>query len=367
MRLIGTFPTENEAYVFYSFLLKEGIQNIYEASPEKNYRVWIYDEDDLDVANEWLKTYHENPADPRFQNLGLPLASPKPAEVAALEEEKFQPIQAVKIKERSFSLILSSMVILLCSFLFFWNNFQEEAIYKKAGPIGVEIGMTPLMKTFFFDEPASYQYIQEAIDTYPLKDYKDLKEIPAGAVALIKKAEETLSWKGILSAASAPMFVKIREGQVWRLFTPCLMHRDFLHILFNMTWAWVLLRQIETRLAKYKICLLVLAIGIVSNIAQYLMSGPYFLGFSGVVVGLAGFIWMRQKKAPWEGYPLKKGMILFMVVFILAMFALELFTLGLKLFSSVEMTPNIANTAHIVGGLTGIFLGRVPFFARRMA
>jgi len=120
------------------------------------------------------------------------------------------------------------------------------------------------------------------------------------------------------------------------------------------------------RLRKMKICLLILIIGVLSNIAQYLVSGPYFLGFSGVVVGLAGFIWVRQKRAPWEGYPLQKGTALFLLFFVLAMFAIELITFGLQLFSIIQVTPNIANTAHIIGGLTGMLLGRFSFFSRKM-
>jgi GlpG protein len=132
-----------------------------------------------------------------------------------------------------------------------------------------------------------------------------------------------------------------------------------------MIWVWILLKQIEERLSKWKICLLILLIGVISNTCQYLISGPYFLGFSGVAVGLAGFIWMRQKKAPWEGYPLQKGTILFLLFFVVAMFALELFTFGLQLFTAVKITPSIANTAHIVGGLAGMLFGRFSFFGRR--
>ena len=36
MRLIGTFDTEKQAYTFYSFLLKEGVQNIYESYTDLN-------------------------------------------------------------------------------------------------------------------------------------------------------------------------------------------------------------------------------------------------------------------------------------------------------------------------------------------
>ena len=117
---------------------------------------------------------------------------------------------------------------------------------------------------------------------------------------------------------------------------------------------------------KWKICLLILILGVASNVAQYLMSGPYFLGFSGVIVGMAGFIWVRQKIAPWEGYPLPKATALFLLFFVLAMFGLELLTFILQLLSVINIAPNIANTAHIIGGLSGMLLGRLSFFSRRM-
>ena len=47
------------------------------------------------------------------------------------------------------------------------------------------------------------------------------------------------------TAKEIPLFEKIRQGELWRLFTPCILHRDFLHILFNMIWVWILVKQIE--------------------------------------------------------------------------------------------------------------------------
>ncbi len=161
-----------------------------------------------------------------------------------------------------------------------------------------------------------------------------------------------------------PLFTKIREGEVWRLFTPCLLHAGILHILFNMAWAWLLIKQVEQRLSKWKTLILILLIGIVANFAQYFVSGPYFLGFSGVVVGLVGFIWVRQKIAPWEGYPLQKSTFLFILIFVIAMFALEIFSLVSAAITAKEISANIANTAHIIGGITGALFGRLPFFSR---
>ena len=178
----------------------------------------------------------------------------------------------------------------------------------------------------------------------------------------IAAAEAIPYWKGIYSfveqekdtnAPAPPMFEKIREGEIWRLFTPCLLDRGFLHILFNMAWLWILGKQIEERAGKWRMLLLIIATSIASNVAQYLVSGPFFLGFSGVVVGMAGFIWMRQKVAPWEGYPLSRMTVFFLLIFVLAMFALEVFSLAMQLFAHSPLSANIANTAHVIGGLTG--------------
>jgi GlpG protein len=109
---------------------------------------------------------------------------------------------------------------------------------------------------------------------------------------------------------------------------------------------------------------LVILIAIVSNVAQYLMGGPYFIGISGVVVGLGGFIWMRQRKAPWEGYSVQKSALLLLFFFVGAMVALDGVIWGLRLFFTKLPTLQIANTAHVVGGITGILLGRLPWFKK---
>lgn len=386
MRLIGNFETENEAYIFYSFLLKEGIQNIYEPftdekTPLKQYHIWVYDEDDLDRATEWLERYRQNPKDSSFQSVETPktrAAPPTPEyrEVSEAEDLKWQKIPTRA--KRRLAIPLTHFIILLCGILFLWNDFQEDTILKEKGELAVQFAITPLQQDLLFDLPRSYGYIQEMIDQVPLSGYKDIQQIPKEANSYIKQAHETPSWKGIIfffqvakkqgwkAATAIPLFEKIRQGQLWRLLTPSFLHSEFLHILFNMIWAWLLLKQIEERLPKLKLICLIVIIGILSNLAQYLVSGPYFLGFSGVVVGLAGFIWVRQKKAPWEGYPLQRSTALFLLFFVIAMVGVELLTLTLHLFSSMQLPFNIANTAHVVGGIVGLLLGRFSFFSRRM-
>ena len=136
-------------------------------------------------------------------------------------------------------------------------------------------------------------------------------------------------------------FEKIRQGEVWRLFTPCLLHFDFLHILFNMAWLWILGKQIEERIHWKKLGLLILIVGIVSNTAQYLVSGPSFLGFSGIVVGMAGFIWMRQRNAPWEGYPLSRIVFCFFYSLSLRWSSSDSLPLHLKHFPYLRLRPSL--------------------------
>jgi GlpG protein len=131
-----------------------------------------------------------------------------------------------------------------------------------------------------------------------------------------------------------------------------------------MAWLWLLGKQIEGRLGKGKMVLFILITGVLANTAQYLMGGPDFLGFSGVIVGMVGFIWMRQKCAPWEGYPLQRSTILFIMVFVGAMLLLEVLAMTLEYFQVIQLSGGIANTAHIVGGVVGALLGRLRFFAR---
>ncbi len=385
MRLIGTLETEKQAFAFYSFLLKEGIQNTYDLQTDaktglKYYQIWVCEEDDQSKAAEWMERYKKNPEEPQFQGFDAPIQKapppPKYAEISESENLKWKTKPSRSVRLRRFPNTITNLIIILCSFLFLWNDFQEAQIVQEKGELAEEIAMTPLDKDLFFDNPSSNKYIEELIDTVPLSSYKELKDLPPEAISLLKKSERAPSWRGLYAfflsvknqgwetASSVPMFEKIHQGQVWRFFSPCLMHANFLHILFNMIWVWILSSQIEQRMRKWKLCALILIIGIISNTVQYFASGPYFLGFSGVIVGMAGFIWMRQKKAPWEGYPLQKATLLFLLFFVLAMFAIELFTFGLQVFSVVQLTPPIANTAHIVGGLVGILLGRLSFFQR---
>ena len=84
-----------------------------------------------------------------------------------------------------------------------------------------------------------------------------------------------------------------------------------------MIWLAVLGRQMELRLGGFRYLLFILITGIISNIVQYMMSGPNFLGYSGILCAMLSFIWVRQKKAAWEGYVLQDSTMGFMLLFLI--------------------------------------------------
>jgi len=138
-------------------------------------------------------------------------------------------------------------------------------------------------------------------------------------------------------------FPEIRNGQVWRIITPIFMHGGLLHIVFNMLWLHQLATQVEKVEGPRYILLMVLSLAAIANTGQYLVSGPLFVGMSGVVYGLLGYIWMMTRYKYNSPYTLSQGTVTFMVIWMLICL--------------VGIIPHVANTEHVLGFCTGTFWG----------
>ena len=136
---------------------------------------------------------------------------------------------------------------------------------------------------------------------------------------------------------------EIFGGQIWRLFTPIIIHFGIMHIAFNLLWLYQLGSAIEQRQSSQRMVVLVLIISFLSNLAQFFWSGPIFGGMSGVVYGLLGYVWAQGKFNPRSGLGLDKNITLMMLVWFIVCW------LGL--------VGNIANMAHTIGLVCGILLG----------
>lgn len=140
-----------------------------------------------------------------------------------------------------------------------------------------------------------------------------------------------------------PLMESLRSGELWRLFTPMLIHFGLMHIVFNMMWLLDLGSMIEQQKGRLFLLLFLAVIAGASNLAQYFVSGPMFGGMSGVNYGLIGYIWMKGRYDPGSGLDLHKSTITMMVIW--------------YLLCLVGVIPHVANTVHTVGFAGGIAWG----------
>ena len=252
------------------------------------------------------------------------------------------------------SYVLAAVMVALT----FLINITRHTVppYLEGTPISVPLQASPIEKELYYDWPSVYEKIDYLNKRYGESVWEHLEEIPA---AYQKELVSTPVWQGFLPQIlgyhlpPAPWFEKISQGEVWRTFTPALIHTDLWHLVFNLFWLIALGRLVEERTGWAKYLLLTLLFGILSNTAQYLMTGLHFLGYSGVISGLFGYAYMDKKHGTL--YPLAPSLFTVTFVFIFGVALLE----TISLFSPLKMSWGIANTAHITGLLSGLIAGQL--------
>lgn len=189
--------------------------------------------------------------------------------------------------------------------------------------------------------------------------------VVVGAVSLLGDNIEPLHWLTFQDFALhgdyayfKPLAESLQEGQVWRLFTPMLIHFGILHLAMNGLWFWELGRRIEVRQGAWRLLGLTLLFSAVSNVIQYQFSGPsLFGGLSGVLYALLGHIWLFQWLAPTPAYRMPRGVLVMMLVWLLLCLSGLVSLLGFG---------EIANGAHVGGLLVGCCSGLLGgWLARR--
>ncbi len=126
----------------------------------------------------------------------------------------------------------------------------------------------------------------------------------------------------------------------YRLVGPALYHFSWLHIVFNTMWWWQLGGSTEQVLGKVTLMQLFVVSAIISNLGQFLVSGPAFGGLSGVVYALVGFVWWVGWLAPEKGLTLSQPIVGILLFWLLLGF--------------LDVLPvDVANTAHLLGLVSG--------------
>lgn len=385
MRLLCNWENETQSILFKNILEAKGIQCQLEVTPNpewgetdfspKNCRIWVIDEEDFPKAEDWLALFEENPNHPELFYLPSEIEKEKPQTGIRLESSKSPPLPQT-FRPPVTGLTLGLLV--LCTLIFLGQLFTSpEPIRAPTSSFPVApLQFSEVDKALLYDYPTAYQQIDQLIESYGLSKIVNSSELPEKTQLLLKSLVQTPQWQGIYpiivdKIKGAPpksdqmpiLFQKIREGEIWRLATPALLHYDIIHLLFNMLWLGMLGKQMEERMGKKKLLFFILIIAIVSNTAQYLMSGPFFLGFSGIVCGMIAFIWVRQKNAAWEGYSLQRSTFNFIAAFVILMFLLSLGTFIYEVAKGEAISAGLANTAHLAGALAGYLLAKTDRFA----
>jgi rhomboid protease GluP len=142
----------------------------------------------------------------------------------------------------------------------------------------------------------------------------------------------------------AALFIKsnelIREGQIWRLLTPALLHASVAHIGFNMYALFSFGAGLENHFGHGRFLLLYLLGAFAGNVMSFLLTDANSLGASTAVFGLLGAeaVFLIQNRKLFAGrFRNAIGNIIFIA-------AINLFLIG--------SLPGIDNWGH-VGGLFG--------------
>lgn len=142
---------------------------------------------------------------------------------------------------------------------------------------------------------------------------------------------------------------EIQNGQVWRLITPIFMHGSWSHLFFNLVNLIIFGARIELIEGPRKYLSIILISALICNLAQWSVSGPNFLGISGVVFALVGFLGVRQWRFP--DYPIRIPVAFYSFV------GLYLLAGVTGVLDTIAGGAKVANTSHIVGIIVGGLMG----------
>ena len=290
MRCIGHLDNSAQAEQFGHYLYGQDIENRVEENSLGQWEIWVLDEDQIDQSKALFLAFSENPEDPTVAQ-GAQAGLQKQAQLK--QEQTTHRARVIDART-----MLQSRKITLG-----WVTISLIVI-----SVGLAL-LTRMGKNEAFVLP--FQITEHVVNGNYIQ--------------------------------YSPSFPEIRHGEVWRLFTPMFLHFGPLHLIFNMWWMKDLGSVIESHKGPWTLLGLAFTISILSNVAQFYMSGPRFGGMSGVVFGLLGYLWMQGKFNPRGPLHLNPQTVQFMMIW---------FVICLT-----GWVGPVANTVHGVGAFVGIAWG----------
>lgn len=287
MRPIGQLESEEHARTFADYLFVHGVAAEMEPGKGGGHSIWVVDEDRVEEAKALLSRFRSMPD----------------------AEEFYQATQAARERRRGEQK----------------EEREEQRKLKRAETAAWRLGRGGATMAMM------------------------VACVAAGLLTQFGKNDELMRWLLISNyqpADPAQFWLSLREvasGEVWRLVTPVFLHFSVWHLLFNVLWLNDFGNALESRTGTWRFLGVAAAIALTSNLAQYATGGAGFGGMSGVVYGLFGYLWARNRVDDRFGVyvsPMASGLL--MVYLAMGFFNL--------------LGPT-ANAAHVSGLAAGAILG----------
>lgn len=301
MRLIGHLPDEKSAAAFCSFLWSQGIENQVETE-DNRCALWVHSEAHRAEAGALLVEFQRDPAQARFQldTAGLLAAAEKALETARIEpSSSAHPLMLVTVPYGVGAVTLVLVLVSLALAFVGWFGYEDRVL-------------------------------QELLIT----------SLPIEAA----------------SAPVVPALPEIAQGEFWRLLTPALLNVDVLPLMFNLLLLLHLGSMIESCVGAGRLGFLFIVIGVLSNLAQFYVSGPAFCGGAGILFGLLGYVWIRGRLDSASGLFLRPHVVAMMLVF---------YIVGMAGSASGLFKLSLGTTAQVTGFALGLLWGFLAVLAAR--
>lgn len=304
MRLIGHLPDEKSAAAFCSFLWSQGIENQVETEDDRC-ALWVHSEEQWTRAGALLEEFQRDPAQARFK-----------LDTAALLAAAERALETARIESSAPT-----------------NPLLHATVPYGVGAVTLVLVLVSLALAFLGWVGYEDNIFQELLIT----------SLPVEAA----------------SVPVAPALTEVAQGEFWRLLTPVLVNVDVLPLMFNLLLLLHLGSMIESCVGTGRLGALFIVIGVLSNLAQFYVSGPAFCGAAGVLFGLLGYVWIRGRLDPASGIFLRPHTVMMMLVFYLV---------GMAGSASGLFKLSLGTTAQVTGLALGLIWGFLSALtARRRA
>ena len=306
MRHLTTITGKSKAESFVAYLLTLDISTHVEPTVDQNeWDIWVRDEDRLEIAKQESQQFLASPDDTKYrQAVDQAKVILKEKKQKSSERQKNIQFPPSRMNPDLFGGSLPPLtltLIILCVFLSLVSTFSNPGPENLLGNF--------VMKQLMFVDMGLYKLNGDA-------------------------------------AAS------LKQGELWRILTPAFLHGHPIHLLINMLSLASLGRLTERLEGIGRFAMIILIIAIGSHLLQGLMpikwfGSPNFVGISGVVFGLLGYMGMKTTLRPDLGFQLPRQ-----VYIMTALILVFGFSGGMQDFQ-------MANLAHLGGLISGVAIGFV--------